>query len=261
MTTELSTESPFHVLRIPPLEHGRLEVLLCFVGALDEATVTRWANYIELTFLELCFLGGLGGDRHAPTASDVGEWECRVAADKHGSSLVWLIDKPRIDPGALRVLVNLIEHGLYVFETPIVEVVIGFGAISEAKPFGRPDFPLVWPDLPFEVEEYPIESGDLIQVEIVFDRKYPDRDLDTLINAMQRWMVVLVNGGFGGHPFAQWTNGVVANDPPYVEVGSSLILKLEDFRAHVDAFSSLLNVLAAVVHRGGPRIEAVIINE
>lgn len=257
MTEELSTKRPFPVVIEPHTEPGVLDFTIVFVNTVLEAKLVQWGTYLSEAFLALVAAGGLGGSRHEPevTASlDRMEWW--VADLEEVNAACWSAPNLRIDPGALRVLANLVEGGMYALECPVYALHVRYDQVTVAV--DDLDFPSVWPHLPFDVEEYPIESRNF-NVEAVFET-LTATELVALLKAAVSWFETVTHGGFGGHPYAQWKNGLETNQSYYSFTATSVLFHIREFYAHPDALASLINLLMAAT-RDGPRIEQVIVAE
>jgi len=255
---ELSTERFFPVTLLANTCANELRMEIQFVGDMTEAQTEKWSLRFSETFLALTRAGGLGGARHAPRLREaLFDMAWNFAENDIGTLVDWVIPDVVVAPEALRILVNLAESAMYDFENVIFSFSLSYGPTPLAiESLG---LPAEWPQCPFEVEEYPLESRDF-DIEVVLAKALTGERVRPLIDPIAAWFNTVKLSGFGGHPYAQWKPGLETNEKLTSAAGNALIFHVQEFYAQPDALSSLINVLIAI-NQGGEKIEAVIIGE
>jgi hypothetical protein len=266
MSSQPSVERSFDVLFNRPHPSGDLVFSIFFAGWPTEEKIRQWALLLEVCFFGLGQSGGLSGALLNPCGEAFSDFQWaldppEVAAEysQHGSVLCVFISQPNVDPGAVRVLSNVVDSIMCMIEVPVAFLSIGMNAPKDTV-IERIDFPGRCPRLPFEVEEYDALANDF-NVELVMARPYSGDELKPLMERISYWIKAVQRGGFGGAPYKAWEEGLQLNEGIMEVCGSSLILKIQQFYARPVAFDSLLNVLAAAAIPPMPRILQVVIAE
>lgn len=255
---ELSTERIFPVTLLANTHANELRMEIQFVGDMTEAQTEQWSLRFSETFLALIRAGGLGGALHAPRLREaLFEVTWNFAENDIGTLVDWVIPDVVVAPEAMRILVNLAESAMYDFENVIFSLSLAYGPTPLAiESLG---LPAEWPECPFEVEEYSIESNDF-DIEVVLAKPLTGERVRPLIDPIATWFNTVKFCGFGGHPYAQWKPGLETNEKLISTAGSSLIFHVRAFYARLDSLSSLINVLIAI-DQAGEKIESVVIGE
>ena len=109
--------------------------------------------------------GAWGGAVDAPRIREaLFDYEWYFEENEIGKLIEWVIQDLMVAPEALRILVNLAESAMYDFENVIFSLSLSYGPTPLAiESLG---LPAEWPECPFEVEEYPLESRDF-DIEVV----------------------------------------------------------------------------------------------
>lgn len=257
-TVQLALGHPFPVEIGTSGEQGVLSVHIAFLAELSDANVEAWKDYLDQSFFGLVRAGGLGGSQFAPVTLHELPASIDVEHADFGTLLVMRVWDVHVAPGALRVLANVIESGMYQLgEHAIVLVELQYAVPSPVQP--TLDFPSAWPDCPFPVEEFPIEDGNF-DVELVFEQHVSVDSLKLISEPIAAWLKTTMDGGFGGRPYDATKPGLEMNEKLFSTAGRSIILHVQNFNASPLALCSLQNVLMAL-HGGGARIESVVVAE
>lgn len=269
MSIEPIKARPFQVYAVDSGDiSGALDFALSFDGKrLDDRLLQIWDLHLQRTFGMLARVGGCGGaavDPNQSRAAMAGP-EMRESMDDDSVIYAWRLEPDRIDPQALVILCNLIEHGVFNF-TPyegksyfVSEVFVDaprFRGIDVTQL----DLPDLWPNLPFELNDHNPTDGDF-DIEIEFTEEVSDDIHAQLEVRIKAWVLTLERGGFlYAHPRKSWEYGRDTSVAPFRRTPLSLFVQVRGLYSDYRAVWSLLNLLA-LAHGAVHPIAAVHIGE
>ncbi len=214
-------------------KEGRL--IIDFATLPTEEVVDQVAFAVE-SFVALAEAGGLGGDRLEPHKSTV--ILSTDSATTDGTALVWELTLIAIDPRGLAVLFNMLSF----LGKGIRAVTVQSVGSGPDVPFSTGDFPPIWPDVPFEMDDD--RTGPNVEVQIEFVREVPPELRETVIDAVEAWQ----NCGMV-HGYRDWTEPedrsflIPLSDPTFEFIDEDLIGQFQDDGLVEGCYDIFFNIL------------------
>ncbi|XVJ69656.1 MAG: hypothetical protein HEQ39_08375 [Rhizobacter sp.] len=268
MTDTLQTW-PFSVSLVDEhLGAGLMRVVLSFNQTLSPQELQAWNDHLRKTIGFLAVVGGCGGAVVAPTKSNAVLLEQPEVIDVPNEHLLygWNFHSVNIDPGALVVLGNLIEHANFnlvdqkgELVPQVRELVIDSPQFSRLN-WDKLDLPDPWPAMPFELNDYSPASEDF-DIEIEFTKEVNEEVHDKLERMIKPWLRTLERGGFHfAHPRKPLVWGLDTSHEPLRRTPLSMFVQIRGLYADYRAVFSLFNILARA-HQWVHPIAAVHVGE
>jgi hypothetical protein len=260
---------PFSVALVDEqLGAGLMSAVLGFNQILTPQELQAWNLHLKMTFGLLAMAGGCGGSVVSPMETSATLLDQpEVISEPNGSPwYAWNFHSVKIDPNALRILANLVEHANFNLVdskgdlVPEVQDLLidspQFSRLNWNK-LGLPD---AWPAMPFEINDYNPASEDF-DIEIEFSQEVSDAVHDKLELMIQPWLRTLERGGFHfAHPRKPLVWGLDTSQQPLRRTPLSMFVQIRGLYADYRAVFSLFNILARA-HQWVHPIAAVHVGE
>lgn len=247
---------------------GLMSAVLSFNQTLLPQELLAWNVYLTKTFGLLAMAGGCGGAVVGPmetTATLLEQPEVISVPNEH-PLYAWNFHSVKIDPNALLVLANLIEHANFNLVDKGGELVSDVKALLIDSPqfsrlnWDKLDLPDPWPVMPFQLNDYSPASEDF-DIEIEFTQEVSDAVHDKLEMMIKPWLRTLERGGFHfAHPRKPLVWGLDTSQQPLRRTPLSMIVQIRGLYADYRVVFSLFNILARA-HQWVHPIAAVHVGE
>jgi hypothetical protein len=180
--------------------------------------------------------------------------------DLDAQQVAWRIRVDRIDPGAFRIIWNLLQA-----MDDLAEVYLGTDdgpAAGRVRPPrldpARLAFPATYRSLPFTVSAQPAASSNDRSIQIVFAAPPSDAQVNATLAAFETWTTLLLFGGYAPQGMSPRDSGALP-DPPFQLDGLAVEQAFPDrFVADEAAFSAVINHAVAVHHAGSAVSEVIV---
>jgi hypothetical protein len=214
-------------------------------------------DIIEL-FVKLAELGMFCGRRYTPASS--GATLLKTEFDRERKRQTWLIETRHVDPGAFKVLANLLLarrlDRISIRTTSVSEPAAGQETLFPAPPEEYPGEPV----LPFALEHpSPHRAYRDRSIRIVFEREPQDSTLEQIYAVMDDWIRLLLLGSYPPESHAPSESGVIPDlaylaDPVTVDQSFA-----EAFICDEAAFVPIIS-WAVRLHSNVERIRKIVIH-
>jgi hypothetical protein len=241
--------SEFHFELLP--YEGNLQVSLRLESA--DSPTQELVNELSRPFRNLAVVGawgGLAGELISPGQSTMTlVTEAQLVGQRE---LLWGFEVHNIDPGALLVIENLVQH-MHASTAPITMVRI-YGSLIGRKPDDQ-QLPTYFEPLPFDFQ-YGVETAQAF-VDVTFDDWENVERLEPFRAAWQAWEGVAIEGGFADETYPAAESSLGVEDELKI-TGSGLGAAYDDLAIADSGFYCLVNMLHRL-HRGGVPLSSVVI--